>query len=301
MEEKSKSSNNKIIIGILAALLVGLGVYTYTSSNKHQAAEDFLKEEKEQILTNLTTMEEKYDTAIASNTTMSDELKIEKEKITAFKDSVKNLKNTNWRLIRRYRGKIKELEATNEKLLFVTDSLKLANNLLTIEKDSVTGKLIEQTSFNDTLIAQNLDLSKKVEIGGALRVSTVNAIAMRLRSNGKYMKTNKAQKAQAIRVNFRIVKNEIATPGEKEAYIVIQNPKGTVIGEKGVFTMKSGQEVSYTEQDIIDYKNADIDEVIFVDKITQKFVKGIYTVKVYVDGNLVGATKLELKDAFLGL
>ncbi len=301
MGEQKSSSNKKIITGILIALLVALSVYTYRQNTKFKASEEFLKQEKEQILGNLSSMEEKYDVAIAKNSSMSEELVVERDKIVAFKDSVKNLKNANWSLVRRYRRKIKDLESSNERLFFMNDSLTIANNLLEVEKDSITGKLVEQTSFNDTLIAQNLDLSKKVEIGGALRVSTVTAIAMRLRSNGKYMETNKAQKAQAVRVNFRIVKNEIASPGEKQAYIVIQNPKGTVIGEKGTFTMKSGQEISYTEQDVVDYQNADIDEVIFVDKVTQKFVKGIYTVKVYIDGNLVGATKLELKDAFLGL
>jgi hypothetical protein len=301
MGEQKSSSNKKIITGILIALLVALSVYTYRQNTKFKASEEFLKQEKEQILGNLTSMEEKYDVAIAKNSSMSEELVVERDKIVAFKDSVKNLKNANWSLVRRYRRKIKDLETSNERLFFMNDSLTIANNLLEVEKDSITGKLVEQTSFNDTLIAQNLDLSKKVEIGGALRVSTVTAVAMRLRSNGKYMETNKAQKAQAVRVNFRIVKNEIASPGEKQAYIVIQNPKGTVIGEKGTFTMKSGQEISYTEQDVVDYQNADIDEVIFIDKVTQKFVKGIYTVKVYIDGNLVGATKLELKDAFLGL
>ena len=38
----------------------------------------FVSEEKEQILGNLTAMEEKYDEAIAQNTSLSDELKIEK-------------------------------------------------------------------------------------------------------------------------------------------------------------------------------------------------------------------------------
>lgn len=301
MAEQKSSSNKKIITGILIALLVALGVYTFQQNKKFKASEEFLKQEKEQILGNLTSMEERYDVAIAKNSSLSEELIAEKDKIVAFKDSVKNLKNANWSLVRRYRKKIKDLEAKNERLFFLNDSLTIANNLLVVEKDSITGELIEQTKFNDTLVAQNLDLSKKVEIGGALRVSTVAATAMRLRSNGKYMETNKAQKAEAIRTTFRIVKNEIASPGEKEVYIVIQNPKGTVIAESGTFTTKSGQEVAYTQKDIVEYKNADIDEVIFVEKIPQKFVKGTYTLKVYIDGNLVGASKFELKDAFLGL
>jgi len=301
MEDQKSSSNKKIITGILIALLVALGVYTYKQNSKFKASEEFLKQEKEQILGNLTSMEEKYDVAIAKNSSISDELTVERDKIIAFKDSVKNLKSANWSLVRRYRKKIKDLESSNERLFFMNDSLTIANNLLEVEKDSITGKLVEQTSFNDTLIAQNIDLSKKVEIGGALRISSVKAMPMRLKSSGKYTETNKAQKTEAVRVNFRIIKNEIASPGEKEAYIVIQNPKGTVLSEKGTFTLKNGEEVAYTAQDMFEYKNADIDEVMFVDKVTQKFVKGIYTVKVYVEGNLVGATKFELKDAFLGL
>ncbi len=301
MEDQKSSSNKKIITGILIALLVALGVYTFQQNSKFKASEEFLKQEKEQILGNLISMEEKYDVAIAKNSSISDELTVERDKIIAFKDSVKNLKNANWSLVRRYRKKIKDLEASNERLFFMNDSLTIANNLLEVEKDSITGKLVEQTSFNDTLMAQNLDLSKKVEIGGALNVSSVKAMSMRLKSNGKYTETNKAQKTQAIRVNFRIVRNEIAAPGDKEAYIVIQNPKGTVISEKGKFTLKNGEEVPYTDKTIANYNNADLDVVMFVENITQKFVKGNYNVKVYVEGNLVGATKLELKDAFLGL
>ena len=113
MEEQKKSSNNKIILGILLLLLIGLGVYTFTNNKKHVEAENFLKEEKVQILGNLTAMEEKYDLAIASNTSMSEELTIERDNIIAFKDSIKNLKGTNFRLIRRYRGQIAGLEKTN--------------------------------------------------------------------------------------------------------------------------------------------------------------------------------------------
>lgn len=301
MEEQKSSSNKKIIIGVLIALLVALGIYTLRNNSKFKASEEFLKQEKEQILGNLNSMEEKYDAAIGKNNELSDELIIERDKIVAFKDSVKNLKNANWSLIRRYKNKIADLEKTNERLFFINDSLTIVNNLLEVEKDSITGKLIEQTSFNDTLMAQNINLSKKVEIGGALRVSTVKATAMRLRTNGKYIETNKAQKAEAIRVTFRLEKNEIADQGEKQVYIVIENPSGTVINEKGTFTSKNGEEVPYTDQTIADYNNADLDVVMFVENVQQKFVKGFYTIKVYVEGNLVGASKMELKDAFLGL
>ena len=124
---------------------------------------------------------------------------------------------------------------------------------------------------------------------------------MRLRSNGKYDETNKAQKTKAIRVSFKLEKNEIATPGEKVAHIVLTTPTGKIISQKGTTTLKNGEEVGYTDESVVEYENAGLDVVMFVDNITQKFEKGIYSVKVYVDGLLVGASNLELKDAFLGL
>lgn len=298
---ENKSSNNRILLFVLLALLLALGAYTFKSNAKHKEAEEFLKEEKNQILTNLNDMETKFDDAIAKNTSLSDELKLEKEKIIAFRDSVKDLKNANWRLIRRYRSKIAALEKTNERLMNVNDSLQLVTNTLTIEKDSITGELITQRSQNDTLMAQNSDLAKKVEIGGALRVSSVNAVAMRLRSNGKYKETNKAQKATAIRVNFRVDKNEIAKLGEKTAHLVVNTPSGKIVNQKGTFNTKDGKEVGYTVESVIDYQGTAKDGTLFIENISPKLTKGLYPVKIYVDGVLVGATTIELKDAFLGL
>ena len=59
MEEQKSSSNKKIITGVLIVLLVALSVYTFRQNSKFKASEEFLKQEKEQILGNLTSMEEK--------------------------------------------------------------------------------------------------------------------------------------------------------------------------------------------------------------------------------------------------
>ena len=115
-----------------------------------------------------------------------------------------------------------------------------ANNILTEEKDSINSQLEIQTSYNDTLVAQNMELARKVEIGGAINVENVAVTAMKMRSNGKYTETNKAQKTDAIKVEFRLIENEIAEPGDKEAYIVLKNPAGQVINAKGTFADVEG-------------------------------------------------------------
>jgi hypothetical protein len=301
MEENSKSSNSKILIIALTILLFGLIGYTFYNNNDHKEAIKFLQDEKEQIIGNLTAMEEKYDIAIASNTSLSDSLTMEKEKIAILKDSVENLKTINSSVLRRYRGQLANLEKTNSRLLDEVDSLKMSNNVLTEEKDSINSQLTIQTTYNDTLVAQNMELARKVEIGGAINVENVQVIAMKMRTNGKYTETNKAQKTDAIKVAFRLIENEIATPGDKEAFIVLRNPSGQVINAKGTFNIADGTEAKYTDQTVINYENADLDVVMLVERKGDKYEKGAYPIEVYVEGKLVGSASLELNDSFLGL
>jgi hypothetical protein len=301
MEENSKSSNSKILIIALTILLFGLIGYTFYNNNDHKEAIKFLQDEKEQIIGNLTAMEEKYDIAIASNTSLSDSLTMEKEKIAILKDSVENLKTINSSVLRRYRGQLANLEKTNSRLLDEVDSLKMSNNVLTEEKDSINSQLTIQTTYNDTLVAQNMELARKVEIGGAINVENVQVTAMKMRTNGKYTETNKAQKTDAIKVAFRLIENEIATPGDKEAFIVLRNPSGQVINAKGTFDIADGTEAKYTDQTVINYENADLDVVMLVERKGDKYEKGSYPIEVYVEGKLVGSASVELNDSFLGL
>ena len=301
MEENSKSSNSKILIIALTVLLFGLIGYTFYNNNDHKEAVKFLQSEKDQIIGNLTAMEEKYDVAIAQNTSLSDSLTMEKEKIAILKDSVQGLKKINSNVLRRYRGQLVTLEKTNTRLLDEVDSLKMANNILTEEKDSINSQLTIQTNYNDTLVAQNMELARKVEIGGAINVENVQVTAMKMRSNGKYTETNKAQKTDAIKVAFRLIENEIADAGDKEAYIVLKNPSGMVINAKGTFMMAEGSEAKYTDQTIVNYENADLDVVMLVERKGDKYESGVYPIEVFVEGKLVGSANLELNDSFLGL
>jgi hypothetical protein len=301
MDEKSKNSNNKVLIIALTVLLFALIGYTFYNNNDHQEAVKFLQDEKEQIIGNLTAMEDKYDIAIAQNTSLSDSLTIEKEKIIAFKDSVRNLKKINSNTLRRYRGQVAKLQATNDRLLIEVDSLRLVNNLITEEKDSISSQLDIQTTYNDSLVVQNIELAEKVVIGGAINVENVNVTAMKLRSNGKLTETNKAQKTDAIKVEFRLSENKIADSGDKEAYIVLTNPKGQVINAKGTFELEDGTEAKYTDHTIINYENADLDVVMLVERKGDKYEQGEYGIQVFVEGGLAAQYKFTLGDSFLGL
>lgn len=297
---KSAKSNSKIIIllSILLALLAIFAVQNYLKNKKNEAN---LLEEKHQIEVSLNDKIRELDTALESNTAMEAELVEAKNNLVIFKDSVTNLKTLNSKIIRRYKNMLADLEKTNKILLKKTDSLQLLNYSLSVEVDSAQAKIVNQSETiskqihsNDSLTTQNITLSEKVKRGAALKISNVGSIAMKERNNGKLVETNRAKRTDAVRTAFLVRENNISEAGSKTAYIVIQNADGKVIDAKGSFGNAEGNQLEYTDKTDFDYQNDDL-EVITVSSIISELTEGSYYIKIYVDGNLLGNTVIDLK------
>ncbi len=293
--EDNKKSNNKLIVIVLAVLLVGVLAYTVYNNSEHKKLTNAIEEEKLEIEQNLDSMIVKYEDAIAQNTSMSNELALERDRIIALRDSVKSLKSANYRLIRRYRRQISKLEETNRRLFFMNDSLTTVNQLLSVNLDSANVKISEQLAKNDTLSLKNMELSEKVALGALLRISASKMMAMRERNNGKLVATTKARNTDAFRVNFTIAKNEISEQGERKAYIQIVDPRGTTLAKKDEFTLPDETIVSYSDETTVNYLNDAVDVISLIEVDRKHMQKGTYTLNVYLENRLVGTTKITLK------
>jgi len=294
MMEENKKSNTKIIAIVLAVLLLVALAYTFYNNKEHKKLTDAIEEEKIEIEGNLDNMIVKYEEAIGQNTSMSNELSLERDRIIALRDSIKGLKATNYSLIRRYRKQIAKLEETNRRLFFMTDSLTGVNELLTIDLDSANVKISKQLAKNDTLSLKNLQLSEKVAIGSVLRVSSAKILAMRERNNGKLVETSRARNTDAFRINFTIAKNDIAEKGERQVYIQIVDAKGTTVAGKGELVFNDVQ-ISYSDQTIVNYLNDAVDIISLVEVDRGTIKRGVYTVNIYIENKFVGATQITLK------
>jgi len=297
MEEnqtKSPKSTNKAIVIVLAILLLAALAYVFYSTSKHNKLTDAIEDEKLEIEENLDSMIVKYEDAIADNTSMSNELSFERDRIIALRDSLKNLKSTNYNLIRRYRRQLASLERTNERLFRLNDSLSSRNEELNVYLDSANVKLSTQLANIDTLTQQNLTLAEKVAIGGVLKVNKANVVAMRERNNGKLVQTSRSRNTDAFRINFTIEENEISEPGERDVFIQITDSKGNVISSKGSITIDETM-YDYSDRTLINYLNEDVDVVSLVEVDREKINKGTYNINVIVDGKIIGDTYIKLK------
>jgi len=95
MENQKSNKNLKIVIGILAVLLLGSLVCIFKMTSDAKTQQTVLTttiSEKESVMKDLAALKATYDTAIAENKTMSDELIVEREKVVNLMADLKNLK-----------------------------------------------------------------------------------------------------------------------------------------------------------------------------------------------------------------
>ncbi len=293
--EESKKSNNKFLLIGLAVLLVAISIYTIYNNSEHKKLTNAIEVEKNEIAVNLDSMIAKYETAISQNTSMSNELSIERDKIIMLRDSVKGMKVINYEMLRKFRSQIFKLEETNKQLFQKNEVLTSQNRKLTSNLDSVNVEISNQIKKYDTLTTINKGLSEKVVIGSVLKVNSAKILAMRERSGGKLVETSRSRNADAFRINFTIAKNEISEQGERQVYIQIVDLKGNTIAKKGSFMLFDNTEANYSDKTTVNYLNEPIDIISLVEVNRDNINEGVYTVNIFIENKFAGASQITLK------
>lgn len=293
--EDSKNSNSKFLIIALALLLVGVVAYTIYNNSQNKMYKDAVEAEKNEIATNLDSMIVKYEDAIAKNTSMSNELSLERDRIIALRDSVRNMKVINYEMLKKFRFQIFKLEETNKQLFQQNEVLNVTNKKLSNNLDSVNVVVTNQIAKNDTLTVVNQGLTEKVKIGSILKVHSAKILAMRERSGGKLVETSRSRNTDAFRVNFTIAKNEISEQGERNVYIQIVDLKGNTIAKKGKITLFNNTEVNYSDKTTVNYVNEPIEIISLVEVNRDNILDGVYTVNIFVENRFAGASQISLK------
>ncbi len=66
---------------------------------------------------------------------------------------------------------------------------------------------------------------------------------------------------------------------------------------KGVFKIKKGNiETKYTDHSTISYNENDVDVVLYIQRKGKNYEKGIYPIKLFLEGQLVAVTNLDLQN-----
>lgn len=295
IQSTSANSNNrglKAIIAVLALLLLGSLGYMYKLSTNSQESLSLLKSEKESVMKDLEVTKQSLDEAIASNTTMSDELIAERDKIQQLMADLEKTKGNDAATISKYKGEAQKLQAKIANLMKQIEGLQKENSNLNTRIDSTNTVLSQARSMNDTLVSQNDNLAKKVERGSKLSVLNLQTLAVKQKSSGKQVETDKANRADVLKVSFMIAENQIAKSGDKIYYVQVIDSKNNVLGDKKVesFGEKS---LTYSFVATVKYENKTVK--IERDLPVSDIQEGTFFVNVFDKSELVSKTSFTLR------
>jgi len=293
MEDQQNNSNSslKIIIGVLAVLLVGSLFYIYKISSDAKQVQTELTTtmtEKESVMKDLQELKATYDAAIAENTSMSEELIKERDKVVNLMNDLDKSKGD----VSKYRSQYLKLESNMKALMVENESLKKQNTTLTAQRDSTVVVLGEAKKYNEVLVGQNEELSKTVEKGSKLSVLNMQTAAYKIRSSGKQVATDKAGRADVLKISFTIAENQIAKSGDKEYYVQVIDSKNNVLGDKQTVNFDE-KTLTYSFISKVKYENKTVN--VSEDLPGKDFAKGTYFVNVFDKNELVSKTSFTLK------
>ncbi|MFV8375984.1 hypothetical protein [Flavobacterium sp. LB1P62] len=294
MENQKSSSSLKAVIAVLAVLLVGSLVYIFKMTSDADVVKTELKStltEKESVMKDLQELKSTYDAAIAENTSMSDELIQERDKVVNLMSDLSKSKG-DVASMSKYKTQFIALQGNMKVLMAENEGLKKQNTTLTTQRDSTVVVLGETKKNVEALTGQNEELAKAVEKGSKLTVLNTRGSAFKLRSSGKQIETDKASRADALRVSFTIAENQIAQSGDKTYYVQVIDSKNNVVGDKKTETFGDNT-LTYSFATNVKYENKTVN--VSQDLKGKNFEKGNYFVNVFDKGELVSKTSFTLK------
>jgi len=294
METNQNNSKLKAIILILSLLLLASIAYMFKMSsdnkteieNKDTQYEKILSE-KELVLNDLEQMKAKYDEEIASNTSLKEELEAEKAKIDALIVRVKK-----GEAVAHYKDDYIRLKREMDSLVAENSKLKEENLALVKNLDSTSAVLQESKKFNDTLLNQNEKLSQTVERGQKLVIINLKTIAVKERSSGKQIETDKASRADKLKISFTIAENSLAKSGEREYYVQVIDAGNNVLGDKKTVTFND-KVLTYSFISKVKFENNTVD--VYEELSGKDFAKGKYYINIFNKGELVANSTFDLR------
>jgi hypothetical protein len=296
-EEKNRENRLLIIIiFILAILLVLLGWQYWKQKQNMVAQVQTSNSSRDSVRSDLINLQADYTTLKTSDQKIQDQLNNKKDTIAMLLQQAEKYKDDPY-IIGKLKKETETLRSIMKDYVKSIDSLNTLNKELTEEKNQVVESLKTEKNHSGQLEDQNVKLKGVVATGSMLAATSITAEGVHFRFGSKESVTDKAKKAEKIKLQFTIAANRIAKAGNKDIYIRVLTPDGKELSKTGdessIFKFE-GTKGYYDLKQNIDYANQDQSLVMYCES-TAGFIPGNYIIKLYSDGAEMGETTLTLK------
>ena len=303
-----RGGNNKsIVIGVLAAALLGTWGYWLYKNNQsaqeitsHQTKETAYMSARDSVQMLYNDALSRLDSITGTNNNLQGQLSDRTSEIAKLKTEINSiLKKRNATqaelakakdLITQLNSKIENLEADNARLTGENQQLTSANTQLTTEKTTLEQNLQTTTAEKD-------ELASTVDVASTFSASNFQITPIHERKNGKEKTTTHAKRVDKLVLNFD-VENRIAKSGPADMYVIVTAPDGKVISDpsmnSGTFTTRNEGDKSFTSKVSVDYEQG-TRKAMSVPIRQNDFQTGDYKIEVYHNGFKIGEGVKTLK------
>ena len=312
LENKPIFSKNTIIL-LLSIVLVGALSYIFIEKYHHSKEVDIsgttineLERSRELLKQQLRIARADYDTARSVAVTQDYDLQQKDQLIFEKQKKIQNILNQEEvtkddleqakRLIVSLRTELGEYQRQIEVLRLQNERLQNKNNELTEENVLVHQKNKAIATDLDNVKAENE--TEKNAVNATLSISNYSLIGLKIRNSGKEVETERAKRIDKIRVSFDVDANNNALSENKELFVAIYKPDGSLgifeDASSGKLPLRSGQTIEFSDRVIFKYDAKKSNSIVF-DWKDYNFPKGEYKIDIYNNGFKIAQNKIYLK------
>jgi len=303
-----RGSNNKsIVIGVLAAALLGTWGYWLYKNNQsateitsHQTKETAYMSARDSVQLLYNDALSRLDSITGTNNNLQGQLADRNSEISKMKSEINSiLKKKNAtaaelarakQLINELNSKIESLEADNARLTGDNQQLTSANTQLTAEKTTLEQNLQTTTAEKD-------ELASTVDVASTFSASNFKITPINEKRNGKEKTTTTAKRVDKLVLTFD-VENRVAKSGPADMYVIVTAPDGHVISDasmnSGSFTTRTEGDRQFTSMANVDYQQG-TRKAVTIPIRQSDFQTGDYKIEVYQNGFKIGEGVKALK------
>lgn len=289
------------IYWVVIVALLGVCIWQFVNNSNLKQTQDMTQAQLDSTSTDRERIQQEYDEAAKR---LDDLLTQNMQKDSSLKDRVAEVEALKTRI-----KKILDNEkATASDLSKARDLIANLNSktreyeeriaMLETENTDLSNKNEVLAQERDSTVAQNIAIKK---VGSVLHASNIRMVPVDLRKGGKKeTETTKAKRTDLLRITFDIDENRIADDGNKDLFLRITGPDGTVLSNaaygSGVTTLVDGSSLNYTLAKQVALKQGQPVNGVNVDwHQGNTYQKGTYKIEIYNEGYRIGNGTVALK------
>ena len=302
----SENKNNKTVLfavlGALAIAIVALVIMIGRLSSVKNDLKDLEAEKEMQRIdfqAEVDSLMRVHNELKESYGELSAELAEKDSIIQADAVEIKKLLDSQWDY-NRVKKKLASLQEISQKYVRQMDSLYTVNRELVAENERIREEYQAERRENTNLTRQKEELTNKVNMASTMKIYSLKANPVYFKGGNKETETNKANRAERIKIDFTLAQNDLVQAGTKVFYVRIADPTKSIIckGTGDEYSFVSNDEtLQYTERVTVNYDNKEKDvRAYYIKPSGISMQPGYYFVDIYEQGGkLVGQTSFELR------